>query len=543
MKLSTFVRIVALTALTRCAGKIVVTRVPPDGLVAPMEGVYYALPRTVLKVEQPIERASQRPGRFKAFVPVFFPKLAASGDYVQEEKVTFSVGKASISSFGEPDPEQVFYVKTVDNGPVDLTGSLDYTEQGSVSGVSAQADNATGDIVMSVIGTSAGLAAKAFGAANATAAKSACGCKEETKQGKGGKLTVLKRICGFRGRIDQDRLAATYCRLESGMKEAIDTAAAKDDPSFELALEAYSEIYAMQAERSNLRQTPQSLSLAAALKDFDASIAAALAEGFKGSEKKESWTYTAELRDLRLDADLPLMRVHEGKGICFEAPLPAAESPPRSFCLESESCSCDEGAIRAALQGLATAQGSSEARRELEDKIRSLPNTLGAAKPLRARLALNPPRGQLFQILRSAAQTGERGLHYRIPATTDLTLSLGPIVVSRSKQMIAQLGVTASLPATTGGRTTAYTLKLYEATGALMSFSVTSKAVLQKGTADALGASLTSVAAANRAASDELSSLDHLSKVMAAKKAIYQDCKELNQACGGFVPSDVPLQQ
>jgi hypothetical protein len=169
---------------------------------------------------------------------------------------------------------------------------------------------------------------------------------------------------------------------------------------------------------------------------------------------------------------------------------------------------------------------------------------------LQASFALNPVSNQQFQLLATAAASGERGFFYRVPATADVLLKLGDDTVTKSKQVIAQFGITASLPASTGGKSTAYALKFYEATGALKSFNVTSKAVMGKSTADALGTDVTTLVTAKQAADqaqrtkqDELTVLDRQAKILTDKKAIYDNCKALNQACGGFVPAPATPEQ
>jgi hypothetical protein len=544
MRFRTVFLFLACAVLTGCTGKIIVTRVPTIGTPPPMEGVYYALPKTVLKVDQPIDKISPQPGKYFVYLPLFFPKIAESGSFIQAAKVTFKVNKASISTYGEPDPTQIFYVKITENGPIDRTGLFEYTEQGTVSGASAQADNVTTDIVLSVLNTVAGLAAKSFGAETLDEAdEKVKACKAKSIPQK-----ILKFMVSPGAAFDTERLVATYCRLDAKAQDVLDTAAANKKTDFDDALSAYAQIFTMQTDRATVRKTPQSFSVDAALKDFDASIAAALGENFIGTEKKDTWTFSTDLRDYQLDTPLPLMKVHESEGLCFLNDLPAGDRPPKPFWFESASYLCDEGKIRAALQKqldeIKIKKPESEACARLEKKLKELAETLQKAQLFAANFTLNPARGQQFQLLASADQSGDRGFFYRIPAAVDVTLSLGDDTVTKSKQTIAQFGTIASLPASTGGKTTAYTLKFYEATGALKSFNVTSKSVFQKATADALGADVNTLVTAKQAAAeakktkeDELTVLERQSKIMAAKKAIYDNCKALNMACGGFVPT------
>lgn len=536
--------------LNGCAAKIIVTRVPIGGADKPMEGIYYALPKTVIKVDQPIDRVSQQPGKYSVYLPVFFPKIASAAPAIRVAKASFKVNKATISAYGEPDPEQTFYVKLTNNGPIDRTGLFEYTELGTVSGVSAQADNATSDIVLSVLNTAAGLGAKALGAGTLTDEK-----LDECSKRKIPHM-ILHASSPAGTTIDQQHLLATYCGLPDKVKDTLDNAANEKKPDFNEALSAYAEIFSMQTDRATLRKSPQSLSLDVALKDFDTAIAASLGENFIGVEKKDTWTYSTELRDFKnVENKITLLRVHETEGLCFDVDLPGGDLPPKSFWLGSVSYHCDEGTIKAALvkeQEELKKEGTpnQDAINRLEKKIEGLHETLSKAKTLEASFALNPANDQQFQILAKAAkdaESGERGFFYRIPASVDVLLKLDTDTITKSKQVIAQFGITASLPASTGGKSTAYALKFYEATGALKSFNITSKAVLGKGTADALGTDITTLVAAKQAAeqaqktkNDELTGLDRQAKILADKKAIYDNCKALNMACGGFVPLPGP---
>lgn len=88
MKLKMALLLAAFAALTGCTSKIVVTRVPTTGTPPAMEGVYYALPKTVVKVHQPIDRIAQQPGKYVVYLPLFFPRLAEAGG-VKAAKVSY----------------------------------------------------------------------------------------------------------------------------------------------------------------------------------------------------------------------------------------------------------------------------------------------------------------------------------------------------------------------------------------------------------------------------------------------------------------------
>jgi uncharacterized coiled-coil protein SlyX len=521
-----------------CAGKIVVSKVPATS-PAPMEGMYYTLPKTVVKVDQPIERVARQAGKYVVYLPLFFPKISAVGAFVPASGAKYNVNKSAVSTYGEPDSENIYYLKLSGNGPVDRTGLFEYTEQGTVSGVASQADNVTTDIILSAIGTAVSLASKSFGADADQVAKATKDlvCGKESRE----IPCKIKNLINTSS-IDTERLLASWAGLTSEQQNTMQAAANGTTTRFDDALLSYAEIFTLREERNLIRKTAASFSADAAMKDFDTAIANELTSSFTGTEKKDTWTFSTNLRDYKAGQSIPLLKVHRSEGLCSVEPLPAGDRPPPAFWFVGASYRCDETTIRTALQDQlkeinAQTPVDQEVLGRVQKKLNDLTKTLADAKPLSASVAPDPTAGQPFQRIATATQAGDRGFYYRIPATANVILQLGDDPLTISKQSIAQFGFLASLPASVGGRSTAYTLKFYEATGALKSLNLTSKAVLTRGTADAIGANANTLVDARSKADDELTKLDHDSKVLANKVSIYNSCKTLNIACGGFVPA------
>jgi hypothetical protein len=106
-----------LAAAVLCAGcfksKNVVTRVKPDGNMR-LDGVTYALPRTVVQARIPFKSVAATPGQYERYAPCFFPKSIAEGR-VRAEKTTFSMEPPTLSSTGEPDPDE-HYIARIKGG-------------------------------------------------------------------------------------------------------------------------------------------------------------------------------------------------------------------------------------------------------------------------------------------------------------------------------------------------------------------------------------------------------------------------------------------
>jgi hypothetical protein len=155
---------IGAASLFGCAGTVIVTPVPASiakGAKANLDGVLYALPRTVVKVAVPLQRVRSKKGIYADYGDLFFPDAFSSDEYAKEDgKNAFSIGKSAFSTYGEPDLSRLYYVRLTGGGPVDRTASLDYTEQGAVSGVQAGAENYTTDIVLAAVSAAAGITAR-----------------------------------------------------------------------------------------------------------------------------------------------------------------------------------------------------------------------------------------------------------------------------------------------------------------------------------------------------------------------------------------------
>jgi hypothetical protein len=95
--------LVLLSSMTSACfeSKIVASKVNPtdkDKVSAPteMDGVFYALPRTVVKVDVPVVRVDKAPGQFAKFTKCFFPELVAGDDYPTTSSTEFKIAADKI---------------------------------------------------------------------------------------------------------------------------------------------------------------------------------------------------------------------------------------------------------------------------------------------------------------------------------------------------------------------------------------------------------------------------------------------------------------
>jgi len=155
-------------------------------------------------------------------------------------------------------------------------------------------------------------------------------------------------------------------------------------------------------------------------------------------------------------------------------------------------------------------------------------------------------------------ETGQRGFYYRIPGRGVARLIIEAKTRVESRQVtsetelgretlsIAQFGRTVSLPASTGGRRTKYTLELFESSGGLKNFIMGSDALVKQSnlkditdTASTIVETETARKEARRKANlppDELTELERKRKILEEKKKIQDLEKQLGTEGSGPNP-------
>jgi hypothetical protein len=140
----------------------------------------------------------------------------------------------------------------------------------------------------------------------------------------------------------------------------------------------------------------------------------------------------------------------------------------------------------------------------------------------------------------------QRGFYYRIPAKAAAILQVGVApgakdVARGNGLIVAQYGIVASLPASSSGRTTQYTIALDESTGALKNFKLGSDPLLQKSILDDVDSSATAILDAKKArekakaeANDVLAQKKRELDLLKTQNEINEEKKKLEN--GGATP-------
>ena len=167
--------ILALSILTAGCfkSKNVVKRIPPaNGKSMSLDGVPYALPRTVVKVTIPFTRVDKSPGEFEPYTPCFFSPAIAAGR-IRAESKSFKINPPTFGSRGEPDPNEHYIAKIKGGYFENKTMALEFNDDGVITKGDMSSENVAIDVAIKAARTaiSVGAAlASPVGAADASKA-------------------------------------------------------------------------------------------------------------------------------------------------------------------------------------------------------------------------------------------------------------------------------------------------------------------------------------------------------------------------------------
>lgn len=149
---STLVACMLVTCLLNAAcfkSKNVVTKVPPAGFTKPvvLNGVPYALPRTVVTVRLPFKLVEKEPGELQRYTPCFFSREVAAGRITAESKA-YSLDVPTFSSRGEPDPNEHYIAKIKGGFFENKTMELAFNDEGVITKGEAVSENTAIDVAI-----------------------------------------------------------------------------------------------------------------------------------------------------------------------------------------------------------------------------------------------------------------------------------------------------------------------------------------------------------------------------------------------------------
>jgi hypothetical protein len=415
---------------------------------APAGAVLYALPKTVVRVQMKVDRTEITPGRFAAYAQIFTPdsELVCQGPECESKKVTFSLQPSVVfSTYGEPDPDNVFAVKFVGGGAIDQTVSMAWNEAGLLSSAASSVTNRTADLVTSGLKMAIGLGTKlALGASRPEAGPR--GCQAHPTPNDAALILILTEGGGDVA----GTLIANYCAMSPEKRNALPT----DAEQLRNALAAYMRSVAplAQARLNILTLNTMMMEPATLLPRIEAELEHQLSLLFVGTKKVQTWDATLDVRATSVDQPMPILHIDAAKGIC----VTNAELPP------------DSKPLPVGFTVLADAE-------------------CGASLGVELTLRYYPEREkQLFSMLPNHPED-VGSFRYRLPAQVAASLSAGRKTYGASIFSVAQLGKVVALPATKLSKGLSYDLGFIEATGALRTFKIGTSGGLDTATVEALG--------------------------------------------------------
>jgi hypothetical protein len=434
------------------------------------EGLFYALPKTVVHVQLKVDKTVKKDAPYSDFAAIFAPdgqracppdECTSAKPEDLKTKVAFTIQDGGLfSTFGEPDPEQIFLVEFVGKGAIDQMLSMTWNEAGLLSTASASVTNRTADVVLSGVKLAASLGTKAgLGAAEERRVREQ-GCSEFSSNDS----WVIAVLQNDEGTNASPTLIANYCDIPLKDRNKFDR---RTEPLLGRANNAYVTRVAplVNARTTLLTSGSQALDPVTLINKLDTLIDQQLRTLYLGSTKLDTWEGAFDVRDFVRGTDRQILKIVADKGLCVEPALlaPAGKAIPDGFLADH----CE------------------------------------TAKPVSLKLDFYPDEAhQIFRTIQDRVETpsGDRSFRYRIPAQVKATLAYDQKTYGSGVLSVAQFGHVVSLPAERHSKALSYDLAMIEATGGLKSFKLGSTGALDAGTVDALSAAGGTVLDARNAA-------------------------------------------
>jgi hypothetical protein len=546
MRLIVITGLMSSFLLCSCTSKVLVKPV----ISAPtLNGIPYALPKTVVGTTVTVQRVEDNPGAYAGYASCFFPDLTAENlinDITYSTEIQYSVKSASFSTRGIPDPAHTFVIDATAGWLHKKTLNAQLTEDGLLSKSDVETKNEAVSFTVSTLKTLATIAGNVLSvSAPATLAlkpnferatsyqdliaplqtcsdRLAKALKDveaykapDNQKVDDARADVKKSIVDAKKEVDD--LISEF-RGALNRAQAYDSRAQRDyDISrFAAATGAFKKLSDLESNRrSAVSSLPQGSPTAESLKellDEYNSQESIYAGYFLGKETVDTWIPYFE----PIPPDEPEV---DDKGNRKSAPnkypeygvdlfkyLPdGVSSLSAGICLDSAFAS-----ISIPMKFKTKSCNDPSKQSEMRKVQTVLSTSFSSATEMAARF-------------RDASADGDRSYYFRIPAHATARVvdakQTDKSEVAHSTVLIAQWGVIASLPADTGGSGAKYSVELSPTTGALMNFAVDSDSKLS-------GTDLTGLESGSKAITDQLAiRRNELKKLQNEEQTLEQRCK------------------
>ncbi len=350
-----------------CA-KVEVVDVPsaasPGAGLAGEDGVFYALPRTVVRVLVKADQTVTRSARFARFAPIFAPgstppcgsitACAVLGGGPGERKAYKIQQGSTFATFGEPDPTKVYMVKFARGGTLDQKMAMEWNEAGLLSTASASVTNRTTDVVVSSIKLAASLGTKfaALGSPIGAAAVQASGCEALPARPSTAAAAarqdndswVLPILLQAEADASRNILVANYCDLPATGQDVDsrdDYSLARDQAPLRAAMLAYlTRVAPLVDQRTAILTTGtvNALDPIALIDRLDSLIDEQMKALFVGSKTVTTWDMPFEVRQFEPNQSVELVHVVPDAGLCTPGQWLAHDARPAPDGMLLTSC-------------------------------------------------------------------------------------------------------------------------------------------------------------------------------------------------------------
>jgi hypothetical protein len=492
MRVGQWSMLFVLMLLSGCA-KVVVVKVDN---VTPANGVIYALPNTVVRIQLKIDKTEYMKARYPhIFAPIFAPDektVCEDDDCTKEKAKTYSLQQnATFATYGEPDPDNVFLVKFAGRGAIDQAISMTWNEVGLATAASSTVTNRTGEVVLSTLKMAASLGTKAaLGAADTAKPNAPIQCPKDPNPADKDVIPILRSAS-----LGADSLlVGNYCAMKAADRTAV---AGRLDLLSEAVTDYSNRVARLIDGRTRiLAGSSPSADSTNLLTKIETELDQQLRTLYLGTKKVTTSDVVLDVRSLKPGEPLPVLRIDAAKGICVKADIPPDAKLISIPILSGQECDAGS-AVNLALDYY----------------------------PQKER--------QLFTKIKDVAE-GDRSFRYRIPAQVKALLFDEKKPYGAGIFSVAQLGTIVSLPANRHSKMLSYDLGYIEATGGLKTFKLGTTGALDTATVDALnsvGGTLVDARNTARKNADEVTALTKEDQLLKLRDDICTIQKKYGVTC------------
>jgi hypothetical protein len=549
-----FISILIFTALSfgsNCRSKTVVKKLVNQNAsisnkseTKKIDGVMYHLPKTIVQITVPVNKVTKTPGDFAEFAPCFFSASERDG-MVDKQSQKFSINPPNFSSRGVPDTSETYVIKTKGKYFESKSLFVEYAPGGYIlQKGEAESKNETLEFTVKAIATAAGIASKA--------SVFAIGASDEQKKIQ---LEALSEEYNCYQKLNAAGIdvSAPKTEVDNDMKRIFGTVAALTDTeklqrlqtpnefrnNYQTAKKLFEELRALISTRDAILANggnnipPETYKQ---MLEKNAEAIAAHRAAFLGLTSKEVWAATLEFEPKKGAAEnysSLLFSYSKTKGVCNNGQLKEKNIPINGafkFTDPNEEV-CDDTTedkvqalwlkvVKSDDQAYLDSVEAANENAAQDDKSRGwfyrVPaNSVVTLQTQEFACQQKPGAGAKKScLINSLAINGTITANYEGIAAPVTGIAINSNQIARNETPVAQLGVVASVPASTAGRSSVTAIMLDPTTGAMKNYKSSSLPLVDKAILDD----------AQKAANSTIDALDPLNR----KKRELEELKTQN---------------